>query len=153
MNKHTVAWLIGIAGCCLFSAARPEQSTVARIVKFRQATMTVQAETFASLTAMVTGKVPYDAKRAQLLADRTVLLAQITSETFPESSRNAPGSNTLPEVWSDRQGFARMMTEYLENTAAVASASRSGTADSLRPAVVAVGKVCRSCHQGYESLP
>lgn len=115
--------------------------------------MTVQAETFASLTAMVTGKIPYDARRAQLLADRAVVLAQITSETFPESSKDSPGSNTLPKVWSDRKGFAQLMSEYLDKTAAVANASRSGTADSLRPAVVAVGRVCRSCHERYESLP
>ena len=151
MNKRRAA-LILIAGWGVVSVARTQEATLARIVKFRQATMTVQAETFAGLTAMVTGKTPYDARRARLLADRALMLAQIASETFPDSSRDAAGSRARPEVWTDRQGFARMMSAYLDKTAAVAAAARSGSSDSVRAAVVDVGRVCRGCHQRYESL-
>lgn len=115
--------------------------------------MTVQAGTFAALTAMVTGKQPYDAKRAQILSDRAVVLARIASETFPESSRDEPNSNTRPEVWSDRKDFDRMMTAYLDATATVASTAKTGTADGVRQSVIQVGKICRSCHEKFESLP
>lgn len=153
MKQRTLAGLSLIMGLCVFAAAWSAQEGEARVVKYRQAVMTVQAETFASLTAMVTGKTPYNPKRAQVLSDRTVMLARITGETFPDSSRDAPGSRARPEIWSDRQDFKRMMSEYIGNTTGVATAARNGSADSLRPAIVAVGRTCRSCHQRYESLP
>jgi cytochrome c556 len=149
MSKRTIAAMVLIGGLCIFPSAQSDQGD--RVVKFRQATMTVQAETFAALSAMVTGKVPYDPNRARVLSDRALVLAQITSETFPVSSRNASDSRTRSEVWSEPQDFSRMMTEYLDKTAAVAAATKTGSPETVRAAVIEVGRVCRSCHERYES--
>lgn len=150
-QRHSMIKLALAAEFLLFSTAWA--APAGRIVEIRRATMTVQAGTFAALTAMVTGKQPYDAKRAQILSDRAVVLARITSETFPESSKDAPNSNTRPDVWSERKDFDRMMTAYLNATVAVASAAKTGNADGVRQSVIEVGKTCRSCHEKFESLP
>lgn len=154
MNKsYALGVLVVAIGLVASSAARSDPNRIDRIVELRRAAMLVQAGTLPALAAMATGKVPYDPKRAQVLADRAVVLAQIFSETFPEESRSATNTHTRPEVWSERDTFNQLMTEYIDKSTAVAVAAKNSTVDSLRPAVINVGRVCRSCHERYESLP
>ena len=115
--------------------------------------MVVQEGTLPQLAAMVTGKTPFDPMRAQVLADRGVVLAQIFAETFPEESKVATNTHTRPEVWTEWGTFSQLMTEYVDKTAAVAAAAKNGTLESLRPAILDVGRVCRNCHERYELLP
>ena len=153
MNKsYAVGALVATIALVASSSARSDQNRIDRIVELRKAAMVVQAGTLPALAAMATGKAPYDPKRAQVLADRAVVLAQIFSETFPEDSKSATNTHTRPEVWTEPDTFNQLMTEYVDKSAAVAAAAKNGTVESLRPAVVDVGRVCRSCHERYESL-
>lgn len=154
MNKsYALGVLFAAAGLFVSSAARSDQNRIDRVVELRHAAMVVQAGTLPPLAAMVTGKAPYDPTRAQVLADRAVVLAQIFTETFPEESKVATNTHTRPEVWTEWSTFSQLMTEYVDKTAAVAAAAKNGTLESLKPAILDVGRVCRNCHERYELLP
>jgi cytochrome c556 len=146
-----VSTLIAAVAC--LSLAQAEDKPPSRgemLIKFRQSVMTVQGGTFGPLAAMSGGKMPYDAKRAQVLADRLASLAGIASEAFPPDSKEGAKTKAKPEIWTDRAEFDKYLATLGEKTAALAVAAKAGTLDALKPAVGDVGKACKGCHEKYE---
>jgi cytochrome c556 len=119
-------------------------------IKLRQATMTVVASEFGPLIGVATGKIPYNAARAQLDSERLAVLAGIASEVFPADSQSGAPTKAKPEIWTDSAAFTALVKEFQEKTAALVTASKVGTLDALKPAVFEVGKTCKSCHDKFK---
>lgn len=157
--NHRATWapilmlIVAVAGTGLSYVYAVEPSRADRILEVRLAAMVAQSATVPALAAMVNGKSPFEPKRAQVLAERAAMLASMSSETFPDESRTAAKSLARPEVWSQRAEFNQLMTVYVEKSVALVSAAKIGTLEALRPAVVDIGRTCRSCHERFEDLP
>jgi cytochrome c556 len=142
---------IALAGSSSVNGVEPSRAD--RILEIRLAVMVAQSGTVPTLAAMVNGKSPFEPKRAQVLAERAAMLASMSSETFPDDSKIASKSLARPEVWSQRAEFNQLMAAYVEKSAALVPAAKTGRIDALRPAVADVGRTCRSCHERFEDLP
>jgi cytochrome c556 len=145
--------LVFAASPSLVSTAQAQEgppSPGAMHIQLRKATMDVIASQFGPLGGVAAGKIPYDAARAQLDAERVAILAGIASEVFPADSQSGAPTKAKPEIWTDSAAFAALVKEFQEKTAALVTASKVGTLDALKPAVGEVGKTCKSCHDKFK---
>jgi cytochrome c556 len=97
------------------------------------------------LAAMAKGQQPFDASVVQTQATTIVERLQQASKLFPPGS-DAGETHAMPEVWSDRPGFEKAMED-----AQAAARALQGVKDeaSFRPALGALGKGCKNCHDKY----
>jgi cytochrome c556 len=150
IKARTLISLLALAVvAAVAQAAEPTRAEM--LVKFRKAAMDVLAGSFSPLGAMADGKLPYDAKRAQVLAQRTAVLAGIAGEVFPPESKTGGETKAKPEIWSNRAEFDQRVTRLLDTTAALASAAKPGTLEALKPAVGDVGQSCKACHDKFKA--
>jgi cytochrome c556 len=136
--------MVGIA------QAQEPPSRAAQLIGLRKATMDVLASQFGPLGGMAAGKVPYDATRSQLDAQRVVTLAGIATEVFPPESKEGAPTKAKADIWTNRAEFDGLMKDLQDKTAALVVAAKVGTLDALRPAVGDVGKACKSCHDKFK---
>lgn len=135
----------------LAPAARAQEPTRAeQLIGYRQGTMTVIVGTFTPLALMANGKIPYDAKRAQVLADRLPTLAGIATEVFPPDSREGGKTKAKPEIWTDHAEFEKLLQDLVDKTAQVQTAAKAGTLDALKGPVGDLGKACKACHDKFK---
>jgi cytochrome c556 len=119
-------------------------------IKLRQATMDLVGNEFGPLIGVATGKIPYNAARAQLDSERLAVLAGIASEMFPADSQSGAPTKAKAEIWTDTATFASLVKEFQDKTAALVVASKVGTLDALKPAVFDIGKTCKGCHDKFK---
>lgn len=153
LSKAASALLVGltlsVAAVTVASAQEPPSKS-AQEIAFRQATMKVLAGEFGPLGATAAGKIPYDAARDQLLATRVAVIAGIAAEAFPADSASGAPTKAKAEIWTDTATFAGLVKDLQDKTAALATASKAGTLDALKPAVGDVGKACKACHDKFK---
>jgi len=118
-------------------------------IKYRKALYTVMATNFGPAYAMATGKMPYDAAAFAKRAERVKFIAAILPEAFPDGSGVGAPTRALPEIWTKRAEFDKLMQALAEKTAALASAAASGDLKQIQPAVTAVGTACKNCHDKF----
>ncbi len=70
--------------------------------------------------------------------------ANMTAAMFPAGSGEGD-TGTKPEVWSDADGFAKAVAAFRDAAAKLAAADEFAFA----PAVMALGKTCKGCHDDY----
>jgi cytochrome c556 len=68
---------------------------------------------------------------------------------FPKGSEGAP-SEALPNVWSDRAGFAKAAAAYATAADKLVAASKAGDKDGFAAALTETGAACGACHKVYK---
>lgn len=116
--------------------------------KYRQGALTVMGSHFGRLGAMVSGKVPFDAKLAQDNAAVVEFMSKLPWAGFTADSQGVK-SKAKPDVWSDKakfdQGAEKMMTEVSKLNAA----AKTGNLDALKAAFGETAKTCKACHDAF----
>jgi cytochrome c556 len=118
-------------------------------INYRKALYTVMATNFGPVYAMASGKMPYDAAALTKRAERVKFIAAILPEAFPEGSGSGAPTRALPEIWTNRAEFDRLMQALVEKTTALATAAASGDLKQIQPATNAVGTACKNCHDKF----
>jgi len=123
--------------------AKPEQA-----VKYRQGSLTVLAQHFTRIGAMVNGRVPYDAKAAVENAEIVATLARLPWAGFtPETSKLASGAR--PEVWTEQAKFKDHADKLVAESAKLLAAARTNNLDNLKAAFGPTAGSCKACHDGF----
>ncbi len=129
-------------GAAAFAAA---PTTATDPAKARHEAMEQAGEAMKALGRMAKGQAPFDAvvvgSNAAILSERLDEAAKL----FP------PGSNTgethaRPEVWSDRAGFEKAMSDAQAAAAALRGVKEEA---AFRPALNTLGQSCKACHDKY----
>lgn len=141
MKKLVTATL---AGAFLLSSSLAFADRIEDAQDYREGIFHALKWHFGPLAAMAKGKMPYDAKMAQHHADMMVVLSPMVPEGFIEGSQ---GGDAKDEIWEDPEEFQEHAMELDKAVADLKSAA--GSLDTLKPAVAAVGKSCKGCHDEF----
>ena len=118
-------------------------------IEYRQGALAVMGNHFGRIGAMVSGKVPFDAKAAQANADLVLTLSHLPWPAFIDGSDKGDTS-AKPEVWSQPDKFkaaaARFQDALVKLDAATAKAVK---ADDLKAAFSATADTCKGCHEDF----
>ena len=123
----------------------------AQQIKYRQSAYTIIGAQMGILGGMASGKAPYDARAFQTAADRMAVLSTIAAESFPAGSDAGAPTKAKAGIWAEQAEFQKLMKDFTDRAAAVAQAARSGSLDTVKPAVGALGGSCKACHDKYKA--
>ena len=97
-------------------------------VKYRKAVMTVMANHFGRVGAMVAGRAPYDAGAAAANAAIAAEMSNLPFIAFPDGTAGSNKGEASAKIWSERakfDGAAKKMQEEMAKLAAAAKATTS----------------------------
>lgn len=119
-------------------------------VKYRQSALTVMANHFGRIGAMVNGRVPFDAKAAQ---DNAQVVATLSSLPWAGFAANTEAlkSKAKPEIWKDAAKFKESSDKLVTETAKLEAAAKTGNLDTIKVAFGAVGASCKACHDAFRA--
>jgi len=115
-------------------------------VKARMDAMSSIGKNTKVLGTMAKGEVAFDAETARSAAEKIATHAAGISKLFEDSATD-PKSEALPAIW-DSYGEFSTKADALELAATEAAINITQAID-LRPALMAIGGACKSCHQTY----
>lgn len=108
---------------------------------------TVGASTKAA-GAMLRGKVPYDAVKAELAMRAINAAASAFGQYFPANSKTGGKTTAAPKIWEDMAGFMKITDNLAVTSAAGIKAAKAGEG-AFKAAFGAMAKNCKQCHQTY----
>lgn len=131
-----------------FAAKDPKK----KAIKARQGEMQLRAYNAGPLFAMAKGKMPYDAAKAQMLADNLVKLMDIDiSSSWMQGTDNKtyPGDTTaLPKVWTTYPEIGEYGKKYAKAVKELAAVAGNGE-KAMKSKVGPLGKSCKGCHDDF----
>lgn len=119
------------------------------LIEARQGAYKVIKYEFADVMAgMMRGKRDYDLDRMKVAVARIQNVSGILPEAFAVESL-APNSDAKPEIWTDREGFFAVATQFGESLGALSDAVDSGDKQAIGMALREAGQTCKACHDDY----
>ena len=119
-------------------------------VKYRQSALTVMANSFGRIGAMVNGRAPFDAKVAQDNAHIVATLSTLPWAGFTPNTE-ALKSRAKPEIWKDAAKFKESSDKMVAEAAKLEAAAKTGNLDTIKVAFGAVGASCQACHDVFRT--
>jgi len=121
-------------------------------IEARQGEMELRSFFAGPLFAMAKGKIPYDADKAQMLADNLVKLMDIDiSSSWVKGTDNKayPDDTTaLPAIWTTYPEIGEYGKKYATAVNELAAVAGDGE-KALKGKVGALGKSCKGCHDEF----
>jgi cytochrome c556 len=141
MQKRSLGLVVLAAGLAAATVARSADDPA----KARHEAMEQVGDAMKGLGKIARGQAPFDATFVASSATTIKEKLEQASKLFP------PGSDTgetkaRPEVWSDRAGFDKVMTDAQAAAAALQLVKEEA---AFRPALGALGQNCKACHDKY----
>jgi cytochrome c556 len=90
-----------------------------------------------------------DVKTLGFAASSLAGWARALPAAFPTGSQGVP-SEALPNVWSDKEGFAKAAAVYAAAADKLAMAAKAGDKESFGAALTETGAACGACHKLYK---
>ena len=127
---------------------------IEKAIKARQSYFQLVSFNAGPLFGMAKGKVGYDAKKAQSLADNLLALTSMTNGAmWPKGSDNVAKkgkTRSLPAIWESGSKIGDSSQAFKDAVKQLASVAGKG-ADAMKPAVGALGKSCGGCHKPFRA--
>ncbi|MDT8990625.1 cytochrome c [Curvibacter sp. APW13] len=147
--KHPLmlATLIAIATTSLPATAqfaKPEDA-----IKYRQSAMFLMMQNFGRVAGMAQGKMPFDAKLAADSAANAEFLARLPWGAYVEGTDKGGNTKVKADIWKDKAKFMDYADKLQLEMGKLSAAAKTGNVDAIKPAVGAVGSVCKSCHDAF----
>ncbi len=136
-----------LAAGCSESAkdTHPQQWLSKRKAVFKQFTATLEP-----LGLMARDRKPWDAAAFKSSALELQRLSTLPWPYFTADG-NYPPTRAKPAVWDKPAEFKQAQDDFLAAVAALVAAAERGGADAGRPAVEAVEKACKACHDRFRN--
>jgi len=119
-------------------------------IKYRQSVMQLQAFHFGRISAMASGRIPFDAKVA---ADDAALLDTIDKlpfVAFLDGTDKGGNTRAKAEIWSERAKFDAAAVKLQDEAGKLNAAAKTGSLDAIKAAAGGVGQACKACHDNYQ---
>ena len=141
------AALVAMATPASAQFAKPEDA-----IKYRQSALTVMANHFGRIGAMVNGRVPFDAKVAAENAEIVSDMSKLPWAAFgPGTDKGSIPTRAKAEIWAEQAKFKELSEKLVAETTKLAAAAKTGNADTLKAAFGATGGACKACHDNYQA--
>jgi cytochrome c556 len=125
--------------------AKPEDA-----IKYRKNALFVMGQHFGRVSAMATGRAPFDAKVAQENAEVAEVLGKLPWSAFGAGTDKGD-TRAKAEIWSEPAKFKEAADRLTADLAKLSAATRTGNLDNIKAAVSATGASCKSCHDNFRS--
>lgn len=149
MRKPIIAAAAVIALGCGFSATTLAEPAAEDAAKYRQYIMRALSGHFGALTMTARGL----AGDAANLGKHSAALVELGAEIGPAFEAvgvaSAEGSEALPAVWEDADGFAAAVEKFASAAAALDAAIAAGDTDAIMSAHRETGASCKGCHEDF----
>jgi cytochrome c556 len=147
MNKYllTAAAAAGLAVVIASSAGAAGSPA-----EERQALMKQVGQAMKEVGPFVSGAQPYDAAKVNAAMATIAGNADKLHKLYPPSSKDAPKTEALPKIWDNKADFDKRLTELGKLAKDAQKATDSAT---FKPAFMALGGACKSCHDNYRKKP
>lgn len=119
-------------------------------VKYRQSALTVMANSFGRIGAMVNGRAPFDAKVAQDNAHVVATLSTLPWAGFAANTESLK-SRAKSEIWKEAGKFKEASDKFVAEAAKLEAAAKTGNLDTIKTAFGAVGGSCKACHDAFRA--
>ena len=126
--------------------AKPEHA-----VKYRQSAMYLMNYHADRIGAMVSGRVPYDAKVALEHAELVAAASRLPWKGFTPNTDKLSKS-VKPELWAEQAKFKETSERLMADTAKLAAAAKTGNLDEVKATFRATADTCKSCHDAYTNF-
>ena len=150
MKKHSLIAALACAAALsgVSTTASAQFAKAEDAIKYRQSALFVMAQHFGRVGAMANGKVPYDAKAAELNADIVAQMAKLPWAGFEAAHE---GGKAKPEVWKEQAKFKDLADKMQAETVKLAAAAKTGDLDKLKAAFGPAAASCKACHDDFRS--
>lgn len=132
-------------------AAQEKQAKQA--IEVRKAAFTLIGNSFRPLGDVAQGKTEFNQADVQNRANRILVLTDFLDHSFPEASNlGEPATKTKAEAWTKKAEFDSELKKFKEDVANLVkvTATEKTASEAFKTAVGAVGKDCKSCHEGFK---
>ena len=110
--------------------------------------MTVMANHFGRIGAMVNGRVPFDAATVQANADVVATLSKLPFTGFIDGTSTGD-TKAKPEIWTEPAKFKAAQTKMQDEVVNLNTAAKTGNLGQIKAAFGETGKSCKACHDAY----
>jgi cytochrome c556 len=143
--KRASTVLVAAGGACLALSMAFSALSAGNPVEDRQATMKAVGQSMKEAAAINT-PATFDAAKAKTLMDGVAADAKKLHGLYPAGSDKDPKTAADPKIWDNKADFDKRLAEM--GTLA-ATAGKTSTAETFKPAYAAVGATCKGCHDLY----
>ena len=149
MNTKALILAAGLASATIAAAFAHGDAT--GIVKERMDGMMAMGKALSAVGDMFKGKTEFKPEQVGVAAD--IILSHTTEldKLFPDTqaSRKGKGTEALPTIWSDRNGFLAIAAELESRAKELKALAETGDKRKIRIGFAKVAKSCAACHTGY----
>jgi cytochrome c556 len=150
MNRSMLAALAVTAAAVSLPAAaqfqKPEDA-----VKYRQSAMTVMANHFGRIGAMVQGRAPFDAAAANANAEVVAMMSKLPFIAYVEGTAGTTKGAASAAIWTKRAEFDASATKMQEEVGKLLAAAKTNNLDNIKAAFGGVGQSCKGCHDNFRN--
>jgi cytochrome c556 len=144
----TFAALAAVAGA---ATAAMDQEQAEKAAEVRQSVLTVIGWNIGPMAGMVKERIPYDAERFRLHAERIAYMSTMLAESFRPDTRGAVlKTEALDGIWEDVDEFERLAAAMREKADALHAASGQGDFETSKAAFMELGQSCKNCHDKFK---
>jgi cytochrome c556 len=131
--------------------APPAEAQVkpADAIRYRQSAYQVLAWNFMPMSAMARGKLPFDARKFGMHAERVALLAPQLLEGFTVGS-HVGDTEAKPEIWANWADFQKKMKTLESEARKLAESCKAADEAAIKVQFGRVGAACKACHDQYK---
>lgn len=137
-----ISTLLASAGLAFAQFKKPEDA-----IKYRQSALTVMANSFGKIGAVVKGEAPFNKDE---VAKNAAVVATLSTLPWQAFGPGTEGGKAQPEVWSDNAKFKAASEKLQLATANLNTAAQSGDLDNIKKAFGAAGQACKGCHDDFK---
>ena len=142
--------VIILAALVTTSAWAMEQEQAEKILEFRKGLMHVILWNVSPMAAMAKERVPYDADKFRLHAERVAFAQTMTVEMFrPDTSGAVLDTEALDEIWEDFDTFEDLANKAQQKSDALAKTAASGDFAAVQAGFLEMGESCKACHDKF----
>jgi cytochrome c556 len=147
MNPIAKATAVLVVFGILIGAAYAQFSKPEKAIKYRQSVMTVMAQHFGRLGAMIKGAQPYDQKT---FASNTAVIESLAG--LPWEAILIPGSDSgkttmKSSVLKNPDGLKKLSRQFEAEVAKLSAAAKGDDFNAIKAQFGAVAQSCGKCHK------
>jgi cytochrome c556 len=150
MNKYRVGLWTAVAAAGLAVVIAQSAGAAGSPVEERQGLMKQLGQAMKEVGPFVSGAQPYDAAKVNAAMTTIAGNTDKLHKLYPADSKDAPKTEALPKIWDNKADFDKRLTELGK---LAKDAQKSTDSATFKPAFMAIGGACKSCHDNYRKKP
>lgn len=154
MKNSKILLTIALASVVSFTvsahADKDDKSPEGQAAKYRHNSFNMIKHHFGPMGGMMKGKIDFNKDTFAKNADDLAALAVLSANGFNVKG-TVKGSRAKKDIWENKEKFDMGLKMFAENTAALATAAKTGDMAAIKPAFGKVADNCKQCHKTFRA--